>query len=127
MLKKRKRSKEKYEEAKVLTELAEKSWDELKGFDANNKRRTKRQEALVDGLKETIKGLKDARRDLIPKFGIDILGYAFADKTSQLIKAAGDEGYPSTYHKKIINDSLADEECKLCERSFKNDKKIKFT
>ena len=82
---------------------------------------------MVDGLKETIKGLKDARRDLIPKFGIDILGYAFADKTSQLIKAAGDEGYPSTYHKKIINDSLADEECKLCEKVLKMIKNKRFT
>tara|TARA_A200000113_G_scaffold30381_1_gene25318 strand:- start:820 stop:2865 length:2046 start_codon:yes stop_codon:yes gene_type:complete len=124
--KKEEEAKKKYEEAKALTKLAEKAWDELKGFDAKTIRgEQKRQEALVDGLKETIKGLKDARRDLIPKFGIDILGYAFADKTSQLIKAAGDEGYPATYHKKIINDSLADDECKLCERSFKNDKKIR--
>lgn len=115
-----------HQDAKKATKIAERKWDEIKSFDAKTIREDeKRQKGVVNRIKEEIKILQDERKALIPRYGIDILGYTFVEKTNQLIRDAGDKGYPSKYHKTIINDSLAEDECKLCERSFKNDKKIK--
>jgi DNA repair exonuclease SbcCD ATPase subunit len=123
---KKKEADRKYDETEEAFKIAEKAWGLVKNSDAKSlkEQRDESQKRLSAINKELI-NLQNRKKDLIRKYGIDILGFTFTETAQKKLKEAGDIGYPSKFHKTIINDSLADDECKLCERSFKKEPSVK--
>ena len=112
--------------AKDKFKAAKDAWEDIKSFDAKELNTNKEAcEKRIDIIKNQIEGYQSSRRLLISKYGIDIIGYSFTEEAAVRLSEAGERGYPSKYHKQIIRDSLEDDECKLCERDFKKDQKIK--
>ena len=98
---------------------AKKAWDDVKSFDAKKlKSDETKSQNIIKGFNSDIKGLEDQRRSLVANYGIDILGFPFVDDAQSHLSDASEKGYPSKYHKQIIEDSLEENECKLCERPF---------
>ena len=53
------------------------------------------------------------------------MGFPFVADAKNHLSDASEKGYPSQYHKQIIEDSLEENECKLCERPFDKNGSIK--
>lgn len=108
--------------ADIEFKKAKDAWDDVKSFDA---KKIKKDEArslnTIAGIDSDIKNLESQRRSLIAKYGIDILGFPFSNTAKDHLAEASEKGYPSQYHKQIIEDSIQENECKLCERDFEKD------
>jgi DNA sulfur modification protein DndD len=124
------RFKKKLKTAEADQELADKAfkaaqkiWDKVKSFDAKKLKADEiKSKNTIKGFDSDIKNLESQRRSLIPNYGIDIMGFPFVANAKDHLSEASEKGYPSQYHKQIIEDSLEENKCKLCERPFeKND------
>jgi DNA sulfur modification protein DndD len=121
-----KKAQEKQKISEEAFKKAKEAWDEVKSFDAKKlKNEESKSLNIIKGFDADIKNLENDRRSLIAKYGIDIMGFPFVADAKNHLSDASEKGYPSQYHKQIIEDSLEESECKLCERPFDKNGSIK--
>ena len=121
-----KKAKEKQKISEEAFKKAKELWDEVKSFDAKKlKNEESKSLNIIKGFDADIKNLENDRRSLIANYGIDIMGFPFVADAKNHLSDASEKGYPSQYHKQIIEDSLEENECKLCERPFDKNGSIK--
>lgn len=121
-----KKAKDKEKSADEAFKKAKEAWDKVKSFDAKKlKSDETKSQNIIKGFDSDIKGLENQRRSLIANYGIDIMGFPFVEGAKSHLSDASEKGYPSKYHKQIIEDSLEENECKLCERAFDKNGSIK--
>lgn len=119
-------AKEKEKSAEEEFKKAKEAWDKVKSFDAKQlKSNEEKSLNIIKRFDLDINNLENQRRSLIADYGIDILGFPFVADAKNHLSDASEKGYPSQYHKQIIEDSLEEGECKLCERSFDKNGSIK--
>jgi DNA sulfur modification protein DndD len=117
-------AKAKLDHEKACTDFqnAKDLWDAVKSFDAKSLKKAETESlGRFKKLSEDIKDLGDERKSFIAKYGIDIMGFPFSSSANEHLIGAKEKGYPSKYHKQIIQDSISEDECKLCERDFEKD------
>lgn len=69
----------------------------------------------LNGQRTMLENAKKAKALHIRTFGIDILGFPFADDAAKLLKESNEKGYPSKFEKTMIEDSLEQCRCQLCD------------
>ena len=72
-------------------------------------------EKELSGQQKMLKNANVQKALHIKTYGIDILGYPFSETTEKLLQESDEKGYPSKFEKTMIEDSLKEEECQLCE------------
>jgi DNA sulfur modification protein DndD len=102
-----------------LERKAKKAWENLAPKSGKKLQEDKR---TAIKAKDNYKNLLDkqilARGKLINEHGIDILAHNFLDEAISHLAISEEKGYPSKYTDTMINDSLAEGECTLCENKL---------
>jgi DNA sulfur modification protein DndD len=108
--------KNKVSQAKKESSDADKAWQKVANKSATSlHEQRKKAEKELNGQISMLANAKKSKALHIRAYGIDILGFPFSGDTENILAESDEKGYPSKFEKTMIEDSLRECLCQLCE------------
>lgn len=113
--------KQKYKQANQQYIEADKLWEKIKSKDARNlKKERDSKKKTLSTTKGYLESFNNDRRNLISKYGTDVIGYGFFEEARDCFKLSTNEPvkFPDPHYNDIIQGSLDNKKCLVCLQEF---------
>ena len=114
----------KFEQARAAYTQADKDWEKIKSKDARKLKKDRSEKTKqLESTKNYLEQFKNERRDLISKYGIDVIGYGFFEESQDCIQVSPTKGikWPAPWYDDVIQSSLENKKCMVCLQEFEEE------
>ena len=114
----------KFEQAHAAYTQADKDWEKIKSKDARKLKKERSEKTKqLESTKNYLEQFKNERRDLISKYGIDVIGYGFFEESQDCFEVSPKKGikWPAPWYDDVIQSSLENKKCMVCLQEFEEE------